>query len=97
MKHKTNRSLRYVNILNQNKRNYLSNNLERSVSSLFGVHCELCGLSNSQTTALEARTIRLNLKWPSSVRNSQGRSSLFQSMSLGVCLLCQGRSLSLER
>lgn len=41
---------------------YLSHNLQRSFSSLLCINCELCGLSNSQPTALKAWTICLNLK-----------------------------------
>lgn len=41
---------------------YLSHNLKRGFSSLLGINCELGGLSNSQTTALKAWTIRLNLE-----------------------------------
>lgn len=41
---------------------YLGHDLQRSFSSLLGINCELSGLSNSQTTALKAWTIGLNLE-----------------------------------
>lgn len=49
----------------------LSNNLQRSFSSLFGVNRELGGLPNSQTAALQARAERLHLK----VHTNQGQTA----------------------